>query len=196
MIRGAEIGRRFEACTFENYEVTMLNHDALDACKRVADGKSDGVLLCGHVGTGKTHLLSALAMAYTQDAKGDLNEDGVYLETQQARTVEYWPILDLVSELRSEIRNGDREIARRCMNADLLVLDDFGVERSTDFVLEELERIVDARYRCKKAIAVSTNLTPAEITAKYGARAISRWVETCEVVKVGGEDYRKRRGVE
>ena len=87
-------------------------------------------------------------------------------------------------------------MSERCRTCDLLVLDDFGQERATDFVLEELERIVDWRYRNRLPIAVSTNLTVGQMSSaqKYGERAISRWAESCELVQVGGGDYRRKVG--
>lgn len=104
--------------------------------------------------------------------------------------VEYWPLLDLVCELRLEITRGAQEVSRRCRECDLLVLDDFGAERVTDFVLEELERIVDWRYRSLRPTAIATNLKTTQITAKYGQRALSRWAASCELVTVLGEDRR------
>ncbi len=105
--------------------------------------------------------------------------------------VEYWPLLDLVCELRLEITRGIQEVSRRCRECDLLVLDDFGAERATDFVVEELERIVDWRYRAMKPTAIATNLrTTTQITGKYGQRALSRWAASCELVTVLGDDRR------
>ncbi|MEW5826661.1 MAG: DnaA/Hda family protein [Candidatus Bipolaricaulota bacterium] len=105
--------------------------------------------------------------------------------------VEYWPLLDLVSELRLEITRGQQELSRRCRECDLLALDDLGAERVTDFVLEELERIVDWRYRTLRPTAVATNLkSTTEIGAKYGQRALSRWAAACELVTVLGSDRR------
>jgi len=104
--------------------------------------------------------------------------------------IEYWPLLDLTSELRSDIARGSQSVSRRCRECDLLVLDDFGSERVTDFVLEELERIVDWRYRTMKLTAVATNLDFKRITLKYGQRAMSRWAASCELVGVFGEDRR------
>jgi len=74
------------------------------------------------------------------------------------------------------------------------VLEDFGAERATDFVLEELVRIVDWRYRSMKLMAVATNLDFKSIVAKYGSRAISRWFESCLIVGVTGEDRRASTG--
>lgn len=112
-------------------------------------------------------------------------------EVERAAHVEYWPLLDLTSELRSEITRGVLEVSRRCRECDLLVLDDLGAERVTDFVLEELERIVDWRYRTMKPTAVATNLkSTTEISAKYGQRALSRWSASCEVTTVLGKDRR------
>lgn len=199
MIQGTTadpIGTRFIDCTFDSFSVTRLNHDAVDACRRLSTGKGGGVVLIGSVGTGKTHLLTALAKAYEQEEEGEFDENSVYKITQRCRVVEFWPILDLVSDLRAEIRHGDCMISERCRKCDLLILDDFGEERSTDFVLEELERIIDTRYRNLKPIAVSTNLKPAQIAQKYGERAISRWAESCEIVELGGDDYRMKKVTE
>ena len=111
-------------------------------------------------------------------------------EIQRAAHIEYWPLLDLVCDLRLDIRQGSSETSYRCRSCDLLVLDDFGAERSSDFVLEELERIVDWRYRTMRLTAVATNLDFKQITAKYGQRAISRWAGSCEGVRILGTDRR------
>ena len=112
-------------------------------------------------------------------------------EIARGAHIEYWPLLDLVCELRLEITRGNQEVSRRCRECDLLVLDDLGAERVTDFVLEELERIVDWRYRTLQPTAVATNLkSTTEISAKYGQRALSRWSASCELVTVLGGDRR------
>lgn len=111
-------------------------------------------------------------------------------EIEQQAHVEYWPMLDLTSELRSDIAHGSQDTSRRCRECDLLVFDDFGAERATEFVLEELERIVDWRYRTMKPTAVATNLDFREISRKYGQRAISRWSGSCEGVSIDGPDRR------
>lgn len=220
MIRGMPYGKRFEHCTFENFEVTEKNREALTACRRVAEAGDIGVLIMGKNGLGKTHLLVATMKEYDRRRSGPpkqvVRQDLIAVppvrelfrnageasdtgspptlsddEIERQVVVEYWPLLDLTSELRSEVAHGSLEVSRRCRECDLLVLDDFGAERVTDFVLEELERIVDWRYRVMKPTAIATNLDDfRRITQKYGQRAISRWFESCEVVKILGEDRR------
>ena len=163
----------------------------------VTNGAGDlaGVVLAGRVGTGKTHLLTSLAQAYSREEEGHWNEEAenTWTATQERRDVEYWPILDLVSELRAEMKTDERWISERCRTCDLLILDDFGQERVTDFVLEEIERIIDWRYRDMLPLAIGTNLTIKQIQEKYGDRMISRWVSQCEIVKMIGPDYRKKK---
>jgi len=225
VIRGAPIGKRFEYCTFENFDVTTDNREAYMACKRVAEEGVSGVLVRGKNGLGKTHLLVAMMKEYDrrnsfiptrreshEDMKAvpsamelignasqqsdetdeipSLSQD----EIEKLAHVEYWPMLDLTSELRSDIAQGSQATSTRCRECDLLVLDDFGAERATDFVLEELVRIVDWRYRSMKLMAVATNLDFKSIVAKYGSRAISRWFQSCLVVGITGEDRRASTG--
>jgi DNA replication protein DnaC len=222
VIGGAPIGKRFQHCTFENYEVNRTNREAYEACQRVAKEGTHGIMLWGKNGVGKTHLLVALMKEYdrlhsyvpVQEAVGgelveipsaiELIESASEVagtdnevpslgqdEIERQAHVEYWPLLDLVSVLRSEIAHGSQSTSTRCRQCDLLVLDDFGSERTTDFVLEELERIVDWRYRAMVPTAVATNLTDsAAVARKYGSRALSRWIGSCYDVVVGGEDRR------
>lgn len=228
MIRGAPIGKRFEHCTFDNFDVTDENRDAVEACKRVVETGETGVLIRGKHGLGKTHLLVAMMKEYdrrrsvilsgqsaeagmiaassaseiirTAERAIDENNEAPSLspdEIERQDHVEYWPMLDLTSELRSDIAHGSQETSHRCRDCDLLVLDDFGAERATEFVLEELERIVDWRYRTMKLMAVATNLLSFQaIIAKYGSRAFSRWMGSCVAVAVGGEDRRASMGPE
>jgi DNA replication protein DnaC len=226
VIRGAPIGARLEHCAFENFDVSDLNREAYEACRRLAEKGKPGVLLMGKNGVGKTHLLVATMKAFdrrtSSGPRADDASDSASLirvphvaeilraassreggeeasapaptlsrdEIARAAHVEYWPLLDLVCELRLEITRGSQDVSRRCRECDLLVLDDFGAERVTDFVLEELERIVDWRYRSTAPTAIATNLKTTQITAKYGQRALSRWAASCELITVLGEDRR------
>jgi len=225
VIRGAPTGKRFEHCTFDNFEVTDDNRDAYLACKRVAEKGESGVLILGKHGLGKTHLLVAMMKEYNRihsyipanassegtminvpsaaeliaTASQELNASEeipslARSEIEEQAHIEFWPLLDLTSELRSDIAHGSLLTSTRCRECDLLVLDDFGAERVTDFVLEELERIVDWRYRSMKPTAVATNFDFKTIIAKYGQRAISRWVGSCIVVGVTGDDRRASTG--
>lgn len=190
-----KIGQRFERCTFESYTVPPGSQQALDAVKDIAQGTSTGVILTGLVGTGKTHLLAALAHDFFLPERIEDTAEGMKLHS--AKTVEYWSMLDLAAILREEAVGEKRDTGAACRQCSLLILDDLGQERSTAFVVEELERIFDYRYREMLPIAISTNLSPKALQAKYGDRPLSRWAEQCRTVSLKGTDYRllqKKKG--
>jgi DNA replication protein DnaC len=222
VIQGAPIGARLEHCAFDNFDVSDLNREPYEACRRLAAEGRPGVLLMGKNGVGKTHLLIAtmkefdcrasrfgtasgmaeptwvkvpslaeLLRSASAEGSGSGAPQLLPEEIERSAHIEYWPLLDLTSELRSEITRGYLEVSRRSRECDLLVLDDLGAERVTDFVLEELERIVDWRYRTMRPTAVATNLkSTTEISAKYGQRALSRWMASCDLFTVLGGDRR------
>jgi len=216
MIRGAAIGDRFTDSSFKTFDINKGNQAAFDACVRVSKGESGGVVLMGDIGRGKTHLLESLAKefdrvhSYTPPAEEygemvsvpplrelmDMQFDEVdvaapYLrrdEVAKHAHVEFWPILDLAGALRKDVLDGD--IVERCMRCDLLLLDDLGREKVSDFIMQEFDRIVDYRYRQMLPIAVATNLSWEGIVDMYSGHTASRWAHSCEIVDISGKDYR------
>ena len=90
--------------------------------------------------------------------------------------------------------DGDRKIDK-INNAKLLVIDDLGAERGTDYTLERVYDIIDSRYRSNKPIILTTNLTMEQMKdcedIRYN-RIYDRIFEMCYPVKVTGLSWRKR----
>jgi DNA replication protein DnaC len=87
---------------------------------------------------------------------------------------------------------GKLDLLDRLTAVDLLHIDDLGVENRTDWVLEQLYSIVNARYEAERAIVATTNLMPDELSEALGARTVSRLVEICgDLLPLFGEDKRR-----
>ena len=71
------------------------------------------------------------------------------------------------------------DLARRPRHVDLLHLDDLGAERATDWVLEQLYSIVNARYEEERSLVITTNLDPEQLAEQIGPRTVSRISEIC-----------------
>ena len=222
MIYGSLIGKRFDGATFDSFKVDAGNRAAIEACKRLVAGESDGVVLLGPVGGGKTHLLVATAREFdrlhSSIPERHTPEEFVRLpsldelmasqkdscdysipslkqsEISHHAHVQFWAILDLVAALRKDSMEDNGQLPDRCLRCDLLVLDDLGREKISEFVLQELQRIIDYRYRQMLPIAVASNMKRGEIASVYGEHTISRWLHSCEVIGLKGADYRIEEG--
>lgn len=159
-----------------------------------------GLLFIGLPGTGKTHL--AIAALRGLIARGF---EGVFFDFQ-----------NLLDRIRSGYDQAsgttDREAYRTALETEIVVLDDLGAHRVTDWVEDTITSIITYRCNNKKATLVTTNLRDQEIgdqrgsglqddiQSKYfleeriGTRARSRLFEMCKLVKMPDvEDYRLKR---
>lgn len=136
-----------------------------------------GILFSGPVGTGKTFYAGCIANALIENLV---------------------PVLvtsfsELINSLQALSFGDDRnEIFKKLQEPDLMILDDCGVEFLTDYVIEKIFLIIDARYRSNKPLIVTTNLTPKELTTnelKY-ARIYDRIIENCIQIPVIGASRR------
>ena len=97
------------------------------------------------------------------------------------RTVAIYSLPRLLNLLRESIDSeaGMLDLFDRLTAVDLLHIDDLGAEKTTEWVLEQLYSIVNARYEEQRAIVVTTNLMPDELAEQIGERTVSRLVEMC-----------------
>ena len=138
---------------------------------------SIGLLIWGNIGTGKTFAAGCIANA--------LIDKGVpVLMTNFSR------ILNSLTGMFSEDRN---EFIDGFNKYDLLIIDDLGIERNSEFALEQVYNIVDSRYRSKKPLIVTTNLTldelkrPPELARR---RIYDRILERCIPLKINNRNIR------
>jgi DNA replication protein DnaC len=138
--------------------------------------KGRGLWLTGGYGTGKT----ALAMIVSRAA------------IDAGRSVAIYSCPRLLNVIRESIDTGGViEFLDRLANADLLHIDDLGAEHRTDWVLEQLYTILNARYQDERAVIVTSNLDPLELGEQLGERIVSRLEGACELLPFYGADARR-----
>jgi len=187
-----DYGKRYEHCTLENFDAGS-DPMALEATRDLVEGRIAGLLLHGSVGNGKTHLCVGAGKAYERPAAfEDFVDANGYRKARSipAQTVEYWPVLAFARALRESAGGNGPSPVYPCLNAGLLIFDDWGAERTTDFVLEALEDIVTERYRQMKPMMITSNFSLEAISERYGERALSRWAHDGRIVELRGRDRR------
>ena len=183
------IPRRYRGVSFERPPVSDLARSAPDQIQLVRryvrgiEANLDagrGLWIVGDVGTGKT----TLAMLVSKAA------------LDAGRSVAIYSLPRLLNLLRESLESpgGLIDLLDRLAAVDLLHIDDLGAENQTDWVLEQLYSIVNARYEAERTIVTTSNLMPEELTERLGARTVSRLEEICgEPIPLFGEDRRQVR---
>lgn len=138
-----------------------------------------GLLLCGQVGTGKSFLAAAIA--------NELISQGTpCLMTNFSR---------LISRI-SEKFGGDQKYLDDLNFFDLLIIDDLGAERDSDFTWEKVMNVIDARYRAGLPLIITTNLGSKDFADRGDIRrqrVFSRLREMCIFLEVKGSDRRGKK---
>lgn len=174
---------KFSAQTFSSFEVSRQNEKVFRLCKRYADGfdqmlqRNQGLLLYGDVGTGKTFSSACIANAL-------LDKKIPVVMTSFVKLLEKTRGFD----------EDDESIIRQLNKAKLLVIDDLGAERGSDYALEKVYDIVDSRYRANLPMILTTNLDLEEMKAERDirrSRIYDRIFEVCYPVKFTGISFRK-----
>jgi DNA replication protein DnaC len=180
----AVIPRLYRDAAFERPPVAEIEPRAVVAeVRRFADAIEDkleagrGLWFMGPVGTGKT----TLAMLVSKAA------------LKAGRSVAIYSLPRLLNEIRDGHRaeRSHIELLDRLTAVDLLHLDDVGAERTTDWVLEVLYSIVNARYEDRRSMVITTNLDDRKaLCDQITERTVSRLTEMCVELPVIGHDRR------
>jgi DNA replication protein DnaC len=180
--------KAYRECTFENYHG---NDKLIKDLQRFIGASWDGIVLRGNTGCGKTHLAIAIARQIpTEPIKmrggWDVAPGSVFTTAPEL-------LLKIRSAFRDDAKQSEEQLIEYYSGCELLILDDLGSEKTSEFAITTLYIILDRRIRENLKTIITTNLLQSEIEATFGARIASR-LSAMENIKINMPDYRKKRG--
>jgi DNA replication protein DnaC len=206
-LRRANIPRRYEHCTLQSYESVFHGSDEslllahFGATKFVEDfperTEGRGLLLVGTVGLGKTHLAVSILRALVAE--------------KQVRGL-FCDYRDLLKQIQNsynpQVATTEMQLLRPVFDADVLVLDELGATKPTEWVWDTVAHILNTRYNDKRTTIITTNypdLPPLagqqgrvareeSLGDRIGERMRSRLAEMCVTVHLRGNDFRRTIG--
>jgi DNA replication protein DnaC len=178
-LRLCELPPETENLTFENYNVLPDLKEAYDAAQDLAAHRLNWLTLMSEVDRGKTHLAIAICREWLK----------------QGKSAKY----ALVTLLLDELKNGFQGEGASSYQArfdfyckvNLLVLDDLGMGRPTDWAVEKLETLIDYRYINKLPLVVTTNKNLDYLSVRIGSRL--KRADSSRIVVIKAEEYRLRK---
>lgn len=183
LMRSSRLPAGFREKTFESFVVTPGTREAYGLARKMAENAgAGGLLLAGPPGVGKTHLAAAIVNA----------------RLVAGRQALFCMVPEMLSDIRRVIRDDDAtcELMDLVKQAELLVLDDLGAERATEWAREVMLIIVSARLAADRQTLVTTNYsTSGELVERFGGgqegmRIVSRLFGLCAPVRMEGRDWR------
>lgn len=154
-----------------------------------------GLILTGSAGVGKTYMLAAIAKALIE-------------KNVSVRFVDFFQLVSQIKGGYAENKS-EQDILASMLSVDVLIIDELGKGRNSEFEATVLDQLVMNRYNENKILIASTNLTihqnPIEeedasksfhylgsLEKRVDARAFSRLLEMTEFIEMDGEDYRRQ----
>ncbi len=191
IIKNSKMSNRNLNYKFENFEVNSNNKKVYQSLKEYSEKLANsverkGLILVGNNGVGKTHLACSIA--------NELIKNGI--------PIIYGTLINLLAELKNsyDIDNNisEMEIIKLYKKVDLLIIDDLGKEKPSEWGLEKLFTIINSRYENNLPVIITTNYDQNSLINRLSINGeietaksiISRLYEMCYLVKIEDRDHR------
>ena len=191
LIEKARIPFRYENCHFHNYKSQHPTQElAFSYSSRLAmefPAVERGLLLMGSVGVGKTHLAVSILKGLTERGFNCL-------------FYEFGSLLKEIQDSYNAVsQSSELKVLAPVLEAEVLVLDEIGASKPTDWVRDTMAHIINTRYNDKKLTVFTTNYLDKPENSKeesledrIGVRLRSRLFEMSKTIVLNGQDYRQR----
>ena len=208
IVGASGVGARFRLRTFDTFEMNDTNRKAALICQKYANQFNDklpkngnnpgrnGLFITGPKGTGKTHLVAAIA--------NQLMDDGV--------PVICMTMIDLLEKIKCTYADARQQrggsfydeagVLNTYATVPLLIIDDLGKEQATEWALSKIYAIINARYEALLPTIITTNYSEAELLRRLTPKetgdpttadaAIDRLREMCAAIITTGESWRTK----
>lgn len=194
IIKNSKMSKRNLSYKFDNFEPNNSNRKVFNNLKNYSEKlvngiEKKGLILVGNNGGGKTHLACSIA--------NKLIENGI--------SVIYGTLINLLAELRNSYDTdnniSEMEIIKLYENVDLLIIDDLGKEKPSEWGLEKLFTIINSRYENNLPVIITTNYNQNSLVERLSLNGeietaksiISRLYEMCYLVKIDDIDHRVQK---
>ena len=191
IIKNSKMSKRNLNYKFENFEVNSNNKKVYHSLKEYSEKLSNsverkGLILVGNNGVGKTHLACSIA--------NELIKNGI--------PIIYGTLINLLAELKNtyDVDNNisEMEIIKLYEKVDLLIIDDLGKEKPSEWGLEKLFTIINSRYENNLPVIITTNYDQNSLINRISINGeietaksiISRLYKMCYLVKIEDRDHR------
>lgn len=192
LFKNNNLGKRQLSSTFENYKINENNKKEYENIKnytsKIIESKTDkGLFITGTYGVGKTYLASCIANELIK------NKIPVVFGT-------LIQLLDYIKNTYKDVEISDKEYINLYSTVDLLIIDDLGKEKPTEWVLEKLFLIVNNRYNNCLPIVITTNYNRNQLRERLCVNKnysivdsiISRLYAMCGGIEIKDKDHRMR----
>jgi DNA replication protein DnaC len=202
--RRAQIPARYQGCTLDTYQYNYMGADAslwhaFNQSRGFVTGypattNGNGLLFTGNIGTGKTHLAVGILQALVLE------------KSVPALFCDYRELLKSIgNSYNPQVAATELEVLRPVFNAEVLVIDELGAAKPTEWVWDTVAHILNTRYNDHRTTIITTNYANLPPGAAAGARGVreetlgdrigermrSRLAEMCVTVEMTGADYRQ-----
>ncbi|MBK7706194.1 MAG: ATP-binding protein [Acidobacteria bacterium] len=183
--------KRYEACHFHNYRAATPSQErAFKYASKLAldyPAVDRGLLLMGTVGVGKTHLAVSILKGLTERGFSCLfYEFGALLK-------------EIQDSYNPSTQTSELKVLAPILETEILVLDEIGASKPTEWVRDTMAHIINSRYNDRKLTIFTTNYLDERrndreetLEDRLGVRLRSRLFEMCRTVSIIGEDYRRK----
>ena len=172
----------YKQATFDGYETTEWNRKAIETIKTF-ESQKDNVYLWGGCGSGKTRLMNILAKKY------------IDVGARPRKDIRILRPMQLLRMFRCLEPREEEVLYENLSNLPILMIDDLGVEKSTEFAISTLYEIISMREgKGRNGLVITSNFSLDGLASKIGDdRLSSRLAGMCKVVSITGKDWRLKK---